>query len=308
MGFVILKMIRVRNTIMVGISQVFIFYFFLIPFFKSYDISPVLQGHLWWLFVLDTMLITAGGYVINDYFDQDADAINTPQKPGGLPYLKVYFLINVLGIVIATYIGIKISKPFLILIYPLAVGLLALYSSSLKKKPLVGNLIVSIFAAFVPGIIWFAESSSFSALSLKSPQTYDWMTRVLIAYITFGFLSTLSREIAKDIEDVKGDHLAGYKTLPIVAGVPKTKVLMLFNTFFLLVTFILWLDILIKYQFLVWLMVVILIAPTIYILYLMKKSSTKNDFSVISKYLKILMALGLVFFLFLSGFYNNRFF
>jgi len=47
-------------------------------------------------------------------------------------------------------------------------------------------------------------------------------------YAIFAFFMTLVREIIKDMEDLKGDHTFGCKTLPIVWGLRKTKVLLYF--------------------------------------------------------------------------------
>ena len=99
--------------------------------------SMELSGSLWWLFILDTILIAAGGYVINDIFDQQADFENKPENQFiGKNHLSVkmawfyYFVLIATGFIIATYIAYEIEKPHLLLIYPAACALLFLYSYS----------------------------------------------------------------------------------------------------------------------------------------------------------------------------------
>ncbi len=45
------------------------------------------------------------------------------------------------------------------------------------------------------------------------------------AYFAFAFLTTFSRELIKDMEDMAGDKSAGCKTFPIVAGIVPAKIL-----------------------------------------------------------------------------------
>ena len=41
---------------------------------------------------------------------------------------------------------------------------------------------------------------------------------VLIDFAIAAFLLNLIREIVKDVEDIQGDHVARYKTLPVLLG------------------------------------------------------------------------------------------
>ena len=54
---------------------------------------------------------------------------------------------------------------------------------------------------------------------------------IVIGYSAFAFLTSLTREVIKDMEDYKGDIQTGCKTMPIVWGIITSKVV----TFFLLI-------------------------------------------------------------------------
>jgi geranylgeranylglycerol-phosphate geranylgeranyltransferase len=87
------------------------------------------------------------------------------------------------------------------------VALLWGYSRWLKRTPLVGNLAV----ALVLGL-----AILYGGLAVTSFGDARWAAALLGAAFAFG--STLAREIAKDIEDAKGDAAGGARTLPIVIG------------------------------------------------------------------------------------------
>jgi 4-hydroxybenzoate polyprenyltransferase len=46
---------------------------------------------------------------------------------------------------------------------------------------------------------------------------------ILLDYAIFAFVINLIREIVKDLEDINGDTSQGMKTLAIVLGILKTK-------------------------------------------------------------------------------------
>lgn len=265
-----------------------------------------LFGNLWILFVVDTVLIAAGGYIVNDLMDQKADAYNKPEKiyigPGKMnPVIGwgYYIFVVLIGFGIAYFIANKIGQLPLLAIYPVAVALLFLYSLYFKRLPLLGNLVVSIFCAFVPGIIWYAEFDLINFFSFFPNTWYDLLMHLFPAYISFAFLSTFVREIIKDIEDMDGDMKSSYRTLPIVAGVARAKVIAFFFGILLLCSYGFWfigyarpaeivLDIII---------IIGLILPTLYILKQIYVARSTEEFAHISKLLKYLMIVSLFLFL-----------
>ena len=73
-----LRIVRPKNLLIVAISQALIYLVYLFPVRTLTTLA--LDGSLWILFILDTLLIAAGGYVVNDIMDQKADAFNKPEK------------------------------------------------------------------------------------------------------------------------------------------------------------------------------------------------------------------------------------
>ena len=225
----ILRLVRFPNLVIVALTQYLIFYFLLVPAFKEVQVLPLLDHFHFFLLVLDTILIAAGGYVINDFYDQEIDARNKPEKRivglkiSGTIALWCYGFILLSGAVLALYLAIYVDNLALFGLYPLACFGLWLYSRYWKKAFLIGNLLVSIFCAFVAGIIWFAERATYALLWDKAPEIGTKLQFLLGAYLLFAFLSTMYREIIKDIEDREGDAKENGRTLPILLGINKGK-------------------------------------------------------------------------------------
>jgi 4-hydroxybenzoate polyprenyltransferase len=165
--------------------------------------------------VFSTMAVTAGGNVVNDCYDHALDRLNKPEKtfiPDRISLAgawRLYAFLVVTGFAAAAYLAGKYDHWPSLAVYPLAVGLLWFYSAYAQKRPLLGNLIVAAFCAAVVYLPLWGEMAAWT----KGPH---WV--ILHLYAGFAFWSTLARELVKDMEDVKGDASAGYRTLPIAFG------------------------------------------------------------------------------------------
>ena len=71
-----LKLIRYQNLILIAVMQLIVRFGFL----EQIDIPLSLFYWQYTLLILATVLIAAGGYVINDIFDQEIDSENKPKK------------------------------------------------------------------------------------------------------------------------------------------------------------------------------------------------------------------------------------
>ena len=313
-----LRLIRFSNLIIVVLTQYLLQYYILLPELKKVNLSPLLPDFEFFLLVFSTILIAAGGYIINDIEDVDIDKLNKPEKkqivgriyPLSISW-KMYLFSIILGFIISIYLAFFIHNLVQLLIYPAAVGMLYAYSKWWKRQPLIGNLVISFFCAFVAWIVFYAEKINFiseklqyviarnEAIPLNTVQQegYDFLKMTFGGYAIFAFISTLFREIVKDIEDVQGDKAGNCRTLPVVLGVEKSKKLafvvgLIFLSLALIFSFILrgdWIKILI--------LNLTISIPIIYVLFLLIKSEKKEDFSFLSKLAKFIMLSGLVYIL-----------
>ncbi|MEP6713246.1 MAG: geranylgeranylglycerol-phosphate geranylgeranyltransferase [Ferruginibacter sp.] len=224
-----LRLIRWPNLIFIALTQG-LFYF---SVFNSLLTKPGYQPRhlLFYLLVLASVVIAAAGYIINDYFDLQIDAINKPQKVVVDKLVKRrwaimwHLLLSAFGILISFYISYKIGKWVIFIANIFCVLLLWFYSTTFKKKLLSGNIIISLLTAWVIVVVYFFAGAS---ISVWHPSEISFEVRrffkFCILYAGFAFIVSLIREVVKDLEDMEGDVKYECRTMPIAWGVPVTKV------------------------------------------------------------------------------------
>ena len=150
-----------------------------------------------------TILAVGGGNAINDYFDREIDAINQPDRaiPRGAVSATGALVFSLVLFVGAT--ALALTLPVAAIAIAL-VNLLALvtYTKLFKGLPGVGNALV----AYLGGSTFLFGGAAIGSLQ----------TAVVLAALAA--LSTLTREIIKDVEDIAGDREEGLNTLPIAVG------------------------------------------------------------------------------------------
>ena len=158
-------------------------------------------------------LFTGAGNSLNDYYDRDIDRVNHPQRPipskklSPLRAVWIAFVLFFISLCLALFIN---SVAFLIVVANLAVMLS--YEIFFKVKGAAGNLTIS----------WLTATAF-----LFGGAAVGGMEKTLVLGI-LAFLATLGREIAKDIEDIRGD--TNRNTLPMKYGTKKAGV---FASFFM---------------------------------------------------------------------------
>lgn len=202
-----LKLIRSLNLIILAFTQYMCRYFIIgngtVSFYE------IATDWKFFLLVVSTVLVAAAGYIINDYYDVKIDLINKPKRVvlGKVLHRRIalvsHFILNSLACFFAIFLGWKIFAIIL-----LTTMLMWFYANQLKRTALVGNILISVL----------------TGLSVYMPVfLYGRAQETLLLYASFAFFISLVREIIKDMEDVKGDEEFGCKTLPIIWGIRKTK-------------------------------------------------------------------------------------
>jgi len=204
-------------------------YFIILPIIKQQHvgIEPQMSEFDFFLLTLIVILLTASGNIINDYFDVKVDKINKPEKVlvGKTVKRRVAMALNhglnIAAMLLSAYLSYKFHSWTTLLI-PLTIAtLLWFYSPIFKKQIFIGNIIVAICVAIIP--LW---TGVFELIALK--QAYPKVAAAFVIrqtilqwigmYALFAFLISLSREAFKDLEDLQGDKIGEYKTLPLVLG------------------------------------------------------------------------------------------
>jgi 4-hydroxybenzoate polyprenyltransferase len=292
-----LKLIRYQNLLLLALMQ-------LIFRFGYLELIKIPLSLFYWqytLLILATVFIAAGGYVINDILDQDADEENKPEDvivgktiSESMAY-NIYAGLTITGVACGFILANSVSHPNFAVIFILIATLLYFYASSLKQIPVLGNVVVAALLAFSVIIIGIFDIF---------PNTFDINRQqmavafsILFDYAKFAFMINLVREIVKDIEDIDGDKSQGLNTLPIAIGKEKTIkiafVLLLIPTLYLLYyinNYLLQYDLIYGIIY----MIALVIAPLILCLFKLWNAKEKADFSWISKLLKWIIFFGIL--------------
>ncbi|MDY6817926.1 MAG: geranylgeranylglycerol-phosphate geranylgeranyltransferase [Halobacteriales archaeon] len=158
--------------------------------------------------VVATILATGAGNTINDYFDREIDRINAPDRPipSGTVTPREALLISGVLFAVAIVVALVWLPRLAILVAVLNLIALIAYTPVFKARPAAGNLVV----AYLGGSTFL-----FGGLAVGNPGP----TLVLSV---LAVLSTMTREIVKDIEDMAGDEAEGLDTLPLRIGAERS--------------------------------------------------------------------------------------
>ena len=255
------------------------------------------------LMLTASILIAAAGYIINDYFDVNIDQVNKPSKVVVSLIISRRWVIfwhlifSMSGIYLTT-----IAFPFkdywhLHLANIVSVLLLWFYSTNLKKKIIIGNVVIALLTAWSIGVVYF---SKFTFHQLSNPPIINPSSirffKLMILYTSFAFILTLVREALKDIEDMEGDEKYGCRTLPIAWGLKPTKVYI--SVWIVVVIAVLSIIQLYVVSFGWWMGIIYCIAfiilPLFFVLYKLPKAYSSHDFHVLSQWVKFSMLAGVV--------------
>lgn len=185
------------------------------------------------LLAISTVLIAAGGNIINDYYDLKADQINKPSKVILSKNIskelgrKIYIALNLLALSLGLYLSFIFETFWFTGINTLCILLLWFYSFYLKKILLLGNLVIAGLTGFIP--LYATSIYSFGPMlkiyARENPK--EWYDSFYFEFVfilaVFALLQNLVREIWKDAADIEGDQTMGVVSIPIKFGITKTQ-------------------------------------------------------------------------------------
>lgn len=229
----VFSLIRWPNLLIAGLVQYLLYFKVLQPVLAQFGISHSLDLLRLSMLVVMTLCVAAGGYIVNDIADVRTDEINRPARVVIGKHLShqtaywLYFMFQIVGFTLWLYLVFYVRRIPLLSVFPLLSGGLALYSLYLKRLPLLGNALIALLCAAVPGMVWLLEQQAFVQLFATDVAAGQRLKIVFLWYMASAFVLTLYRELVKDMEDVKGDAATGLRTLPVIWGVSAARYLAL---------------------------------------------------------------------------------
>jgi len=296
-----LSMFRWPNLVIITLSMIFMHWFVILPLLQINSAMNLLQ---FFLLLLAVLAITAAGYVINDFFDVDADFVNKPGKNligsriSEKKALNLFYLLSGLGIISGLILSWLVGEINFTLIFLFIAGILWYYSERYKCISLMGNVIVAVLSAISFGIVYqydFFSLKNNSLLFSSAQSNFSIATKFVVTYIVFAFLSSFIREVIKDMEDYDGDKKVGCRTFSVINGISKAKIVTIIAGIFLLV-FLVWTQIFfyrLGFYYLFGYFIIIDLFLLL-ILFKLRQAADIVDFANLSDLSKMFMLLGII--------------
>lgn len=199
------SVVRGYNIMMICIAQ----YLTAIFILSRQPLRQMLLDPRLFAIVLAGALAVAGGYIINAFYDQEKDLINKPTRTlmermvGQHTKLSLYFILNFLSVIVASYVSFRAVLFFSIYIF-----MMWFYSHRIKKIVLVGNIVSGILS-IIPFFAIFVYYHNFQ--------------KIIFVHAAFLYYLLLAKDFVKDLQNIKGDFALGYHTIATDYGERSSK-------------------------------------------------------------------------------------
>ena len=191
-----LKLIRLKNLLIVALTQLLIKFSLINPFLDNF----ILSNNQFYLLVLATIFITASGYIINDIYDVKTDKINKEDSRiigksiTSRNAITWYILFNLLGLGLGIYIAYTVKQPYFSIIFIYCIFSLWTYSKRMKISFLFGNLQVSLLTALS---IFNVALFDIIPNGINKNNGEMMIFKIILFYAAFAFIITFVREMIK---------------------------------------------------------------------------------------------------------------
>ena len=125
-----LKLFRSGNLLFIILTEYALHYFLIVPTLQSNGLHSIMTPLDMFLLILSTVLIAAGGYVINDYFDVNIDTINKPEKLYISKSIRrreailLHQILSEIAILIGIYFAWRCGNLRLMIVQPITIAFL----------------------------------------------------------------------------------------------------------------------------------------------------------------------------------------
>ena len=297
-----LKLFRVVNLIIIAFIMYLLRFYLFEPSFEIDNIANIFTEWQFALIVLTYVLISAGGYAINDYYDIGMDEINRPGKTvlrNKLPLragMSWFIVLTGLGIALGMIVAYQLESRSMYFFPIFVAALYWFYSTKYKREIFSGNLVVSFLAALSIILVFLYYVLSFSKTGQFPVLSFPYIKKAVLIYAGFAFYITFIRELVKDVIDVKGDKEFNCKNIPIKYGLKKSRIILLVLSFAFIAALLLFAFFTYKMNktYLFYYILVILLPLFIYFILQLLKAKKESDYKPLALFLKIYMLAGIV--------------
>lgn len=204
----LLKLIGFDYLVLIAATQFIFRYGFLE---QQPDLPIALNDWQYALFVVSTVFIAAGGFLINNVINK-GDKYTISE---GMGY-NIYGVLTLSALGIGYYISDYINRPAFLLVFAATAGSLYFYATNLRKSLLLGNIIISLIAGLT--ILSIGVFNLYPVIIPENQSYLKTIFEVLLDYSLFAFIIIFIITVIKDLKDSDADYNEGLSTLPIAIG------------------------------------------------------------------------------------------
>lgn len=282
-----LKLIRIEQLTFIALVQLILKYTFL-----DYATVQALANWQYALLVVASLCIAAGGFIINDIFDVEVDAINRPNQVYIGTYFSEktaynwYFGLNIVGVGIGFYLSRVVERPSYAAIFIICSALYYVYSNGLKQIPIIGNGIVALLMAINLLVIGFFNL--FPTVYKGNEALIMNLFSIIVDYAIMIFLLFFAQEILKTIKNKEGDSQCELTTVATTFGIKKALLLVSSLILILLAFIVYYLITNLAYMpYVIGYFILLMIAPLLFFILRSFQANTQRDFILLEKILKV---------------------
>jgi 4-hydroxybenzoate polyprenyltransferase len=305
-----LRLVRWPNLAFIILTQLLFYYCVYVPMLKVQSNNQL--NLLFFLLIIASVFIAAAGYIINDYFDVQIDLINKPNRIIIGKFIKRrwaivwHLVLSGIAILLSLYVSYRTCEWLIVIVNLVCVTALWVYSTTFKRKLLSGNLMIAALTSWVILVVYIFVGANLLSIQGWVINTHAFNVQRLFKftflYAGFAFVTTLIREVIKDLEDMDGDRKYDCNTMPIAWGVPASKVFV--GVWLVVATTALAIVVLYAWQSGWWAaalyFLILVIAPLLLMLKKLYSAAEPMDYHALSNIIKFVMLAGIISMLFLK--------
>ena len=300
------NLIRWKSLLLCLIALIVVRFFLIKPFYLNFvgDIVSPISNLEYFVFCLSVLLIVVASILINEYFDQDIDKINRPEKDLYIDrlisekrVLSLFYILSIIAVLIAYVIGYLNGFLHLGSLMIVFVFMSYFYSLKYKRIFLVGNVVVAILYSmivFLPVLfevfaLMNAPGGLFKVIIIPLKQELLYLA---LFFTLLTFLLALIREIVGDMQDEKGDRECETHSIVVLLGEKKTKnILYILTSIFIAVTLYFLFTRYTNVSLII--CVLIICVPMLFFLRELKNAKSIQDYGFLSEFLRMMFVSGL---------------
>ena len=278
------KLIRWKNVLIYWFTIGLLYKFYILNNNPNLIYIKTSDNKVFFLLVLFFSLLGIAGNLQNNYFDYNLDRlkknfINFNKKYIRLAYSILYSFAIIIFFIIISYFSVNnFSTNTFAYLLPISILLMIAYNIFFKKIAFIGNLIVALLTSLSVTLPIFVIKQT------NKPQLFTF----LFIMIT---ITTLLRELVKDMEDKEFDKTFNYRTLPIVN---RSLSYVFISIYFLLFIFVLfYYKIEFKKHFFTGFFVLIILIFSLTAIEIYRKK-----YEIGTRLIKLLMLAGIIFYIY----------